>query len=249
MSKNPIPQSEVDSLLAQVKTEMTAAKFPEDIVVKTRVKVIHPDYWEVSLFVPCATSEGAVRAAPLRRNVQGILFNRCNVDSETCMFFGKHHSATEYAWYFRHPRIPQEVNDLIEAEIEAQRDGEIGMGLPVPSSGKSSSDTAFLTLKDEFFRKIESGAKTVEYRNLNQYYCDKFFPAGKMKKFVKLNRGYLPGAENRMVFEIADIVLVSEDGRECPAVGEDGKHVTSFSQIPKRFAPAAYGIKLGKRIT
>lgn len=246
--RNQIPKFEVDSLLSRVKAEMSAAKFPQDIIDKTRIKVIHPDYWEVSIFVPCQSAITPVRTTHLRRNVQGILFNRCNVDAETCDFFGKEHSKDEYEWYFRHPNIPKEINALIDAENEAENMVDDDSVLPIPIPLKSDSDTAFITLKDKFFKEIDCGKKTVEYRDLNQYYCDKFFPSGVMKKFVKMNRGYQSGRENQMLFEISDIVLVGLDGRECPTLGSDGKYDSTYSQIPKGFKPIGYGIKLGRRI-
>ena len=246
--ENPIPKFEIDSLLSRVKAEMSSAKFPQDIIDKTRIKVIHPDYWEISLFVPSQSSTTPIRSAHLRKNVQGILFKRCNVDSDTCNYFGKGHSKTEYEWYFRHPNIPKEINDLIEAEIKEEEscDGEVT--LPKPTILKSKSDTAFITLEDRFYKAIESGKKTVEYRELNQYYCNKFFPAGVMKKFVKINRGYQSGSANQMTFEISDIVLVGLDGTECHTMGGDGKYDSNYLQMPKGFKPIKYGIKLGRRI-
>lgn len=248
MGEKQISQEEVDSLLAKIKSEMSTLAFPADIVEGTRIVVIHPEYWEISLLVPCKTRFAPVKAHTVRKFIETILFDKCKANPGGCDYFGKQVAKQAYEWYFRHPNIPQDVNDLIEAEIEEELGNEIGLGLPVPNRTKSKSDTAFMTIKDEFFREIESGRKTTEYRNLNQYYCDKFFSPGIKKRFIKLNRGYLSGDENRMVFEIAGINLVSEDGMEIPAVDENGSLICSYSQLPKNFAPVAYGIKLGKRI-
>ena len=248
MGKKHISNEEVESLLAKIKSEMSTLAFPADIVEGTRIVVIHPEYWEISLLVPYKTRFATVKASTVRKSIETILFDRCNANPDGCDYFGKQVAKQAYEWYFRHPNIPQDVNDLIEAEIEAELGKETGLGLPSPGGSISKSDTAFMTIKDEFFREIESGHKTTEYRNLNQYYCDKFFSPGIKKRFIKLNRGYLSGDENRMVFEIAGINLVSEDGREIPAVDESGRPICSYSQLPKNFAPAAYGIKLGKRI-
>ena len=242
--QNPIPEEELTSLLSKVKDEMRKCGFSESLIDGTNLIAVHPEYWEVSLFVPFANT----KASEIRKAIEKILFSVCGVDSEYCNYCGKHNNRKAYEWFFRHPHIPQEIADIIDAEIEAEQGDEIGMGIPVPSGSKSKSDTAFLSLKDEYFNSIKSGEKTTEYRNLNSYYCDKFFSPGVKKRYVKFNRGYLSGAENQMVFEIADIVIVSDRWEEAPAVDENGNHISSFSQLPPNFAPAMYGIKLGKRV-
>lgn len=248
METRKISQEEVDSLLVKIKEGMESFSLPSDMIEGTKIVIIHPEYWEISLLVPYQSTAFKVKASVVRKAIDSVLFDKCGANPDGCDYFGKQVPKKAYEWYFRHPNIPKDVNDLIEAEIEAELGNEIGLGLPVPNRSKSKSDTAFMTIKDEFFREIERGRKTTEYRNLNQYYCDKFFSSGIKKKFLKLNRGYLSGDENRMIFEIAGINLVSEDGREIPAVDSNGKPICSYSQLPKKFVPVAYGIKLGKRV-
>ena len=248
MEKNLISSDEVNALLAKVKAEMNSVTLPSDVIEGTRIVVIHPEYWEISLLVPYMSRFGLVRATVWRKHIEDILFTKCGVNPDWCDYFGKQTPKKAYEWYFRHPNIPQKINDLIEAEIEAKLGNEVGLGLPSPNKSKSKSDIAFMTIKDEFFREIECGRKTTEYRNINQYYCDKLFPNGKQKKFVKFNRGYLSGAGNQITFEIASIVIVSERGEEIPALDERGRVIDTYSQLPKNFAPSAYGIKLGRRI-
>lgn len=248
MDKKHISNEEVEALLAEVKSEMSAINFPSDIVDGTRIVIIHPEYWEISLLVPYKSKYGNVKSAFARKAISTILFEKCGANPEGCDYFGKQEYKQAYEWYFRHPNIPQDVNDLIEAEIEANLGGDIGIGLPSPSRIKSRSDTAFMTLTDKYFREIESGMKTTEYRNLNQYYCDKLFPNGIQKKFIRFNRGYMTGLENQMVFEISSVVLVSEKGDEIPALDDKGKVIESYGKLPRNFAPSAYGIKLGRRV-
>lgn len=249
MVNKEISSLEVDELLSKIKSEMALSNLPKDMIDGTRIVVIHPEYWEISLLVPYPTKGETVKSSIVRKTVEGILFKKCNANPQGCDYFGKRPQKKAYEWYLRHPKIPQEINDLIEAEIEEDLGKEIGLGLPSPSGKKSNSDTAFITVKDVYFKEIERGVKTEEYRNLNQYYCDKFFSPGVKKKFLRINRGYLTGAENQMTFEIAGINIVNEQGNvEVPAVDNTGKLITSFTQLPKRFAPAAYGIKLGRRI-
>jgi hypothetical protein len=242
---NVIPESEVNMLLDKIKIAMRESGLREDVVEGTRIIVIHPEDWEVSLLVPYRNT----KTAQIRKPVEDILFRMCGVEDRCCDYFGKQKPKESYEWYFRHPNIPQDIYDRLEQEIEMELGEEIGMGLPKPSIIKSKDTPAFVTVREDVFEQIRSGVKTTEYRNLNQYYCDKFFPNGKQKKLIKFNRGYRTGRENQMVFEINSIVLVSERGNEIPAYSINGKLIVSYEDIPSGFAPVAYGIKLGKRIS
>ena len=244
--ETPIPQVEVDLLLAKVKAAMKKSGVAaDDTIDGTRLVVIHPENWEVSLLVPYKDTKAAV----VRKGVEKILFDLCGVERNCCDYFGRQTPKKDYEWYFRHPNVPRETYERLELEIEAELGDEVGMGLPTPGKIKSKSNVAFLSLAGQYFDAIAKGEKTTEYRMLNQYYCDKFFSPGVEKKFVKFNRGYKPGPENQMTFEIRDIVLVSERYEEIPVRDSNGKLRTSYSQIPRNFAPAKYGIKLGRRIS
>ena len=250
MADRRISVSEVDMLISKIKSEMSMSGLPADMIEGTRIVIVHPEYWEISLLVPYRSAFAPVKAATVRKTIENILFNRCGANPDGCDYFGKQASKKAFEWYFRHPSIPQDINDLIEAEIEKELGNEIGMGLPCPSGSKSNTDTAFITVKDTYFRMIENGTKKTEYRNLNQYYCDKFFSPGIKKRFLKINRGYETGEENQMVFEIAGIYLVNESGdREVNAVDDKGKPICSYAQLPRNFAPVAYAIRLGKRVS
>lgn len=243
-TSNSIPEVEVHQLLAQIKAAMRERGFRDDVVDGTRIIVIHPNDWEVSLLVPYHNT----RAAQIRKPIEDILYRLCGVEDRCCDYFGKQKPKEAYEWYFRHPNTPQDIYDRLDQQIEAELGEEIGMGLPKPSIMKTRDTPAFVTVRKDVFEQIRSGVKKIEYRNLNQYYCDKFFPNGKQKKQIKFNCGYKAGSDNQMVYEIESIVLVSERGDEIPAYNKDGKLIVSYDDIPPMFAPVAYGIKLGKRI-
>ena len=244
--QNDIPDHEVNGLLEKVKQQLLTTNILEkEALDATRIDVIHPENWEISLLVP---ADGKQKAGGVRKAVEKVLFGECGVDKSCCDYFGYQKAKGAFEWYFRHPNAPESVCERLEAEMEAELGGEIGLGLPSPKGFKSKTDTVFMTLKDEYFREIESGEKTIEYRMLNQYYCDKLLSPGVEKKFVKFNRGYESGKENQMMFEINDILLVSDRWRSIPARNEKGKPITSYTELPPRFAPAMYGISLGKRI-
>ena len=241
---NPIPQEELDSFLASVKAEMHRRGFRNDTISGTRIVAIHPEYWEVSIFVPYEST----KVGNVRRAMENILFSVCGVEKRYCDYYGKRPEEKAYEWYFRHPHVPKDIAELIDEEMAEEQAEEECCVIPTPSGATSKSDVAFLSLKDEFFKAIQNGEKTTEYRNLNQYYCDKFFSPGVRKRFLKLNRGYQSGSENQMVFEIAAIVIVGSNGDEIPAFDNRGAPIDSMSQLPTGFKPVMYGIKLGNRI-
>lgn len=239
-----IPTSEIDSLLLKVKSAMVEKNFRKDIIEGTRIIVIHPDCWEVSLLVPYSNT----KPSQIRKSIEDILYKVCDVEERCCDYFGKQKQKEAYEWYFRHPNTPQDIYERLEQQIEEELGEEIGMGLPKPNRCKTKDGPAFVTVREDVFEDISTGRKNIEYRNLNQYYCDKFFPNGVAKKYIKINRGYKSGAENQMTFEISHIVFVSERGDETPTFDSNGKLIVSYANIPRNFAPVAYGIKLGKRI-
>ena len=240
-----IPQSEVESLLLRVKSLMFTEGFPKETIDGTRIEVIHPNDWEISLYVPYKNT----KASFVKRAIDRILTRECGVEDEYCEYYGKIKAKAAYEWYFRHPNVPADVAARIDAEIEAEEGDEVESYIPTPSGYNSTTDTVFLSLKDEFFRRIQGGEKTTEYRNLNQYYCDKLFSPGIKKRFVKFNRGYLSGPENQMVFEIADIVYVGKNYEEFSSMDKNGNLCSPYEFAPEDFVPVMYGIKLGKRVS
>lgn len=248
MIEDRISDEEVAEFLEESKNAMLEARLPEEIAKGARIEIVHPEYWEVKLFVPMPKTR-TMKAAEVRKAVEKAIFGKCGVRDDECDYIPPRRPKNECGWYFNHPAMPQVVRESIWREKEEAYGSEIGLGLPIPSGAKSKSDTAFITVKDEYYREIESGRKTTEFRMLNQYYCDKFFSPGVKKRFVKINRGYQSGEGNQMVFEIAGIDIVSYDGlKAVSAVDEEGKPLDSFSKLPRDFAPAEYAIHLGKRI-
>lgn len=246
--ENPITAEEVSSVFEEIKTAMAEYNIDGTVIAKTEIKVIHPKYWELSIFVPTKIDGLKISLKELKSKMDKILFKYCKINKEDCDYLGSLNKRGYAEWYFRHPRTPEEICNMIEAEMEESLGDKIGLGIPCPIGIKSKNNTAFLTLKNEFFETIKSGEKTIEYRYCNQYYCDKLLSPGVQKEYVKFNRGYLAGEENQMIFEIAEIVFISESGDEYPVRDEHGVLVQSYRQLPKHFVPVYYGIKLGKRI-
>ena len=239
-----IPDNEVHELLSLIRTSMDFHGFTKDTIEGTKIRIIHLDSWEVSVFVPYSF----MKAGDIRRGMDKVLFTDCAVRRDCCDYLGRQSEEKAYEWYFRHPNVPEEVAERIEAEIEEEEGTDMSLDLPMPSGSLSNSDTVFLSLREEYFRAIQRGKKTKECRSLNQYYCDKFFSPGVRKKYVKFNRGYLGGAENQMVFEIDDIVFMGDKEEEYPCLNKDGTLIVSLSQLPEDFIPVSYGIKIGKRV-
>lgn len=242
--KDSIPQSEINNLLLSIKTAMEKKGFSSAVIRDTKIVEIHPENWEISLLVPC--QHISIRKA--RKAIEKILFTECGVEDRCCDYLGKQPEFNAYEWYFRHPQTPEDIYNRLDQKIEQELGEEEGWGLPQPSGFKSNSDIVFLTLREDFFEKIKRGEKKTEYRTLNQYYCDKFFSVGVPKKYVKFNKGYSSGVENQMLLEIEGFVLVDEHGNEVPVYDKKGSLIVSYKQLPRNFAPACYGIKLGQRI-
>lgn len=239
-----IPQLEVSELCDKIKVLMRRYGVCESVITGTRVIVIHPESWEVSLCVPYK----GVKEAEVRPIVDGILFSDCGVLRDYCNYFGKQREYQAFEWYFRHPKIPKDVADRVDAEIRAQSTEGTENQLPIPRDTYSTSDTIFLTLAYKYFDAIKRGDKTVEYRMLSQYYCDKFFTVGTKKRYVRFNRGYMSSSGNQLMFEIEAIVYVDKDYKECLATDHSGNCITDKSKLPEGFSPVMYGIRLGKLI-
>ena len=178
----------------------------------------------------------------------GILVDEIGVDRERVSFLGKNTSKESYEWYFSHPDTPFEVlafADRIADEVKE----EVDLSIPIPNSSKVV-ETAHLVLKGEYYRQIEAGSKTKECRELNQYYCNKFFGGGKRVGKVRFQLGYSTREGSKppqMEFQVKDILLVNGiDGSEFPAMVEG--RMTTYRDLPRGFVPAAYLLLLGKRI-
>lgn len=224
---------------------MAEAGMPIDSLNKCRVEIIHPHNWEVALYVPCVKG---LSVRNIKSCVEEGLFKILLVEEECCDYLGRNVDKNYLVWYFRHPKVPQSTYARLEAEIEMALGNDVAFEFPKPSGIKSKSEYVFMTLKEEFYAAIENGDKDIEYRNFNQYYCDKFFSPGVKKKYIRFNRGYKSGKENQMVFAIDYIMLLDNQGHSYPAIA-NGKLITSLNQLPPGFVPAMYGIRLRGRVS
>ena len=89
METRQISQDEVDSLLVKIKEGMSGFKLPSDMVDGTRIVIIHPEYWEISLLVPYKSAVETVKAAIVRKAIETILFNQCGANPSGCDYFCK----------------------------------------------------------------------------------------------------------------------------------------------------------------
>ena len=108
------------------------------------------------------------------------------------------------------------------------------------SADSEKSTEAYLVLKKEFFDKIKTGKKTVEYRDFTKYWIDRLLDHP--LKTVKLNLGY---TDEHMIFEI-DWIGVMDGDREIRAFNEKGE--MSEEGKSEDFNPDTISIHLGKRI-
>lgn len=97
-------------------------------------------------------------------------------------------------------------NDASCQEMNSERWFSCKCGSNYESVGK----ILYLTLKYEWFNKIKSGEKTIEYREIKPYFNKKFGQTLENKyKIVRFQRGYSKDAET-MFFAIERIFQTSE---------------------------------------
>ena len=135
----------------------------------------------------------------------------------------------------------------MQGELEALVAGE-GSRLILPEQ-TPGSDQAYAPLKYEYYDAIESGEKTVEYREYTEGWAKKLL--SRPMKTIKFSRGYgQPGKPPRqMVYAIEKIGIVdAPSGTEIPARHPDGELVWD-GDVDGDFTPTHFAIHLGKRIS
>lgn len=243
----PISKKDCDSLLENIKAALMGADVKS--AASATIEIANPDYWDVYLLIP---SEGVPRRS-VHPVVEDMLVHQCGVDKDRLEFSGKAKSrGNAWCWFFTHPNVPEEVQEWADedAEQSSAADEELDE-LPQPwMTAAAKTDEAFLILKGKFFRAIERGEKTAEFRALTEYYVDRLLPYGKPVKRVVFQLGYsTPDGSQppQMEFEVDAVNLFSSyDGTEIPAVA-NGRPVTR-KDLPKGFHPTEYVLRLGKRI-
>ena len=97
---------------------------------------------------------------------------------------------------------------------------------------KSKSSDGYLVLKAEFYDAIESGEKTVEYRDFTENNMKRTIGI----KTVRFNRGYVKNAP-QMRWGVEKVVLMDDEDNECDPFN-----------VPEGFWPVTIALHLGKRI-
>lgn len=98
---------------------------------------------------------------------------------------------------------------------------------------KSKSPDGYLVLAGEFYDRIESGSKKVEYRDFTEYNLKRTIGI----KTIRFNRGYVKNAP-QMKWLVKKVVLMDADDNECDPFN-----------VPDDFWPVTIAIHLGKRIS
>lgn len=240
MTENDYDRS---GLLEKIRAALTLHGIPSDNI---RLELTSPKWWAVSLFLPY---EG-LTAKNVNRTVKKLLVNDVGIDKCRITAFGKISQEKSYVWYFVPPGVPEGILAAIDhaGDLQDQKTGdhEIGWGIPIPNKTKDTGKIPLLVVtNEEIYRRIERGEKTVEYRNLVTYYCNKFLGTGKMVKAVRFQLGY--GAQpEQMVWSVDALMLASEHGKLAPAMTNG--EISTFKDLPNVFPPMAYAIKLGTRL-
>lgn len=136
----------------------------------------------------------------------------------------------EYQFTIKYDHEQQE-REAMEEEAEMHRlvDGIKAGRL------KTKTPDGYLVLAGEFYDKIESGKKTVEYRDCTEYNLKRTIGL----KTVRFNRGY--GSKGKppkqMHWEVKKVMLLDSDDNECDPFN-----------VPEDFWPTTIAVHLGKRI-
>lgn len=136
----------------------------------------------------------------------------------------------EYQFTLKYDHEQQE-KEALEEEEETQRliDGITAGQI------KSKTPDGYLVLAGEYYDKIESGEKTIEYRDFTEYNLKRTIGL----KTVRFNRGY--GSKGKppkqMKYEVKEVVLMDGDGNECDPFN-----------VPEDFWPTTIAIHLGENI-
>ena len=133
----------------------------------------------------------------------------------------------EYQYTIKYDHEQQERDALEEEE-------EIHMLVEGIKSGRLKSKTldGYLVLAGEFYDAIESGKKTVEYRDFTKYMLNRTIGI----KTIRFNRGTVKNAP-QMKWEVKKVVLMDDEDNECDPFN-----------VPEDFWPTTIAIHLGKRI-
>jgi len=149
-----------------------------------------------------------------------LLFNH-----PKAMAFKEGDEGYEFTVKFRNEQ--QDAEDAAwEAEVRGLVDG-IKKGRL-----KSKTPDGYLVLKGQFYDAIDSGKKTVEYRDFTEYNIKRTIGL----KTIRFNRGYVKNAP-QMKWEVKKIVLMDGEDQECDPFN-----------VPEEFLPTTIALHLGKRI-
>ena len=136
----------------------------------------------------------------------------------------------EYQFTLKYNHEHQEKEALAEeAEMRQLVDGIKSGRLKV------KSPDGYLVLAGEFYDAIESGEKTIEYRDFTEYNLKRTIGL----RTIRFNRGY--GSKGKppkqMQWEVKKVMLLDSDDNECDPFN-----------VPEDFWPTTIAIHLGKRI-
>lgn len=174
-------------------------------------------------------------------------------DTAWCLFDVKGKDGEN--WYLS----DKEIEERRQADEEARREEELEASLTDALDASTRRlrlelvaaklpEVVYSPMAYEWYDRIASGEKTVEYKNLTRYWLKRLVGAvgadgvRGFPKYIRFQRGYGgPGRPkpDKMTFEIAKVVLSDEALSERPIT--DG-------EVEAGFNPAYFAIILGRRV-
>ena len=215
-----------------------------------RIEQWEDESW--SMLLVCPKAEKLSEDSTVR--VFEHLFSSFDMTDDDVFYDGYSDQRKGYVWVVSHPDTPKAVKDWLKAEEEAEEAAENEpekFYLPVPDSRTSTSTSLYLVLANEYFQAIKTGEKTVEYRDLTDYYANKILGRkGKVETVLLQNgyggKGHVP--PEQLHFKVESVVYVDDKLEEFPCYRPNGD-LTADEDLPNGFQPTMFGIKLGSRIT
>lgn len=128
------------------------------------------------------------------------------------------------------------IHERLAAEEAAEEAEMLGLVDGIKAGQlKVKSPDGYLVLAGEFYDAIETGEKTIEYRDFTKYNLKRTIGL----TTVRFNRGYGSKGKSpkQMKWEVKKVALVDYGGNECDPFN-----------VPEDFWPTAVAIHLGKRL-
>ena len=229
-------RNKVETVLAQNGIEQWGGEMFNPYLFEIKIPVSVGDKKAVKTFNDIFHTMGVLPCGEQLHMGEGRDYCACCMDEggETYSAVFNHHKAMRFkAGDEEYQFTLKAIHDEQEAEAIAEEDEMLELIDGIKAGRlKSKSPDGYLVLKGEFYDAIDSGKKTVEYRDFTEYMLNRTIGI----KTIRFNRGTVKNAP-QMKWEVKKVVLMDGEDNECDPFN-----------VPEGFWPTTIAIHLGKRI-